>query len=156
MSPLPQSLWLFPSLPFFSPSHLHSTHAPLLCLLSLHLCSDYSFIDSHADVAIGGYADPAIDTHNRAKQVPSGYSELWSVSVLAREKNIHFLAEKKVNMLKIAMWQTNQYGKLRFEFGSPTISTESLWIWWYPYSATFFVSFTSTWPQLSTCVSIGW
>lgn len=55
------------------PTHLHSTHAPLLCVLSLHLCSDYSSIESYADVAIGRYADLAIDTH-QAIQVPAGHS----------------------------------------------------------------------------------
>lgn len=67
MSPLPPSPGyssLLSSI-LFSSSHLRSTHAPLLCVLLLHLCSDYSSIDSHADVAIGRYADLAIDTHNR-------------------------------------------------------------------------------------------
>lgn len=67
MSPLPPSPLSSPS-PFFyplAPSHLHSSHAPLLCVLLLHLCSDYSSIDSRADIAIGRYADLAIDTHNR-------------------------------------------------------------------------------------------
>lgn len=60
------------------PSHLHSTHAPLLCVLLLHLCSDYSSIDSHADVAIGRYADPAVDTHKRQCRCLRGYGKLGS------------------------------------------------------------------------------
>lgn len=63
-SPLSSPLsFLLPFLPP-CPSHLHSTHAPLLCVLLLHLCSDYSSIDSHADVAIGRCADLALDTHH--------------------------------------------------------------------------------------------
>ncbi|KAF3686817.1 hypothetical protein EXN66_Car002489 [Channa argus] len=78
MSPLPHVL-SFPFFNPFSPSHLHSTHAPLLHVLLLHLCSDYSSIDSHADVAIGRHADLAIDTHNRPCRSFWGTANLLAV-----------------------------------------------------------------------------
>lgn len=86
VSPPPISCLFFPS-PFsssFSPSHLHSTHAPPLCVLLLHLCSDYSSIDSHTDVAIGRCAELALDTHNQPCWCLWGTTTLlvmWSVVV---------------------------------------------------------------------------
>lgn len=77
MSPLPPS----PLSSFFLPSpHLHSTHAPLLCVLLLHLCSDYSSIDSHADVSIGRYA--AIDTHTRLCRCQQGTTNLIAMCLV--------------------------------------------------------------------------
>lgn len=55
--------------------HLHSAPAPPLCLLLLHLFSDYSSIGSRADVAIGGYADLATDAHKEAGGCPRGAAE---------------------------------------------------------------------------------
>lgn len=52
---------LSPFLPWVPNTHTNT----LLCVLLLHLCSDYSSIDSHADVAIGRLADLALDTHNK-------------------------------------------------------------------------------------------
>lgn len=87
MCPLPPISCLFFPSPFsssFSPSHLHSTHAPPLCVLLLHLCSDYSSIDSHTDVAIGRCAELALDTHNQPCWCLWGTTTLlvmWSVVV---------------------------------------------------------------------------
>lgn len=64
-------------LPFLSPPPTCTQPMqPLLCVLLLHLCSDYSSIGSHADVAIGRYADLAIDTHKRPRRCLRGYWEL--------------------------------------------------------------------------------
>lgn len=97
-SPHLLSLSLFLSSPLLLPSHLHSTHAPLLCVLLLHLCSDYSSIGSHADVAIGRYADLAIDTHKRPHGSLQGYSEL-ACNVISL--SLRLLAEPKWSFLPV-------------------------------------------------------
>lgn len=80
---LTDSLSLLLSSPPFLPSHLHSPHAPLLCVLLLHLCSDYSSIGSHADVAIGRYADLAIDTHKQPRRCLRGTANFQSGVIFA-------------------------------------------------------------------------
>lgn len=103
-SPLSLSLSFFLSSPLLPPSHLHSTHAPLLCVLLLHLCSDYSSIGSHADVAIGRYADLAIDTHKRPRRSLQGYSELACIVI---SLSLCLLAEPKCSFLPVYWHKKN-------------------------------------------------
>lgn len=98
--PSPHLLFLPVFYPFSPSHHLHSTHAPLLCTLSLHLWSDYSSIDSHADVAIGRYADLAVDSHNRQRRRLQGTPDFLAVFAVCvsnkwRIHSVHLVGRKK-------------------------------------------------------------
>lgn len=137
------SLSPYPFFSPFSPSHLHSAHAPLLCVLLLHLCSDYSSIDSHADVAIGRCADLALDTHNRPCRCLRGADDLQvmrSVFVLVSSRDAFvstaFRCRKDVQSVKTKLKSSQQIFMNHFES-----------------YVNFFVPFLPpTWPCLLVCI----